>query len=94
VHLVGFTIGIYYDALTYECHIYPCILNPSNAELNPISHLLALLGAHHILYFSRVRVNVATCFDTTVPSSGECACEVSCYFAVTLKHWTCCSLYN
>jgi len=32
--------------------------NPSNAELNSICHLLALLGAHHILQFGRVRVNV------------------------------------
>jgi len=31
--------------------------NPFNAELNPICHLLALLGAHHILHVSRVRVN-------------------------------------
>jgi hypothetical protein len=31
--------------------------NPFNAELNPICHLLALLGAHHILYVSRIRVN-------------------------------------
>jgi hypothetical protein len=30
--------------------------NPLNAELNPICHLLALLGAHHILHVSRVRV--------------------------------------
>jgi len=29
---------------------------PLNAELNPICHLLALLGAHHILHVSRVRV--------------------------------------
>jgi len=32
-------------------------INPSNTELNPISHLLALLGAHHILHVSRIRVN-------------------------------------
>ena len=25
-----------------------------NAELNPICHLLALLGAHHILHVSRM----------------------------------------
>jgi hypothetical protein len=25
---------------------------------NPICHLLALLGAHHILHVSRIRVNV------------------------------------
>jgi hypothetical protein len=30
--------------------------NPLNAELNLICHLLALLGAHHILHISRVRV--------------------------------------
>jgi len=30
--------------------------NPLNAELNPICHLLALLGAHHILHVSRVRI--------------------------------------
>jgi len=31
-------------------------LNPINAELNPICHLLALFGAHHILHVSRIRV--------------------------------------
>jgi hypothetical protein len=30
---------------------------PSNAELNPTCHLLALLGAHHILHISRIRFN-------------------------------------
>jgi hypothetical protein len=28
-------------------------VNPLNAKLNPIYHLLALLGAHHILHVSR-----------------------------------------
>jgi hypothetical protein len=32
-------------------------LNPLNTELNPICHLLALLGAHHILHVTRIRVN-------------------------------------
>ena len=32
------------------------IINPLNAELNPICHLLALLGAHHILHVSKIRV--------------------------------------
>ena len=32
--------------------------NPLNAELNPICLLLALLGAHHILHVSRIRVKV------------------------------------
>ena len=31
--------------------------NPLNAELNPICHLLALLGDHHIFHFSGLRVN-------------------------------------
>jgi hypothetical protein len=28
------------------------------AELNPICHLLALLGAHHILHVSRIWVSI------------------------------------
>jgi len=36
-------------------------INPLNAELNPICHLLALLGAHHILDVSGIRVK---CDDT------------------------------
>jgi len=31
-------------------------LNPSNADLNPICHLLVLLGAHPLLHISRIRV--------------------------------------
>jgi hypothetical protein len=31
-------------------------VNPLNTELNPICHLLALLGAHHIFHVSRIRV--------------------------------------
>ena len=34
------------------------LFNPLNAELNPICYLLALLGAHHILHVSRIRVNL------------------------------------
>ena len=36
------------------------LLNTLNAELNPICHLLALLGAHHFLHFSRIRVKSLT----------------------------------
>ena len=32
-------------------------LNLLNAELNPIRHLLALVGARHIVHVSRIRVN-------------------------------------
>jgi len=31
-------------------------INPLNAKLNPICHLLALLGPHHILDVRRIRV--------------------------------------
>jgi len=34
------------------------LLNPLNAELNPIRHLLALLGAHYIFQVSGLRVNL------------------------------------
>ena len=33
-------------------------VNPLNAELNPICCLLALLGAHHFLHVSRIRVKL------------------------------------
>ena len=53
-------------------------INPLNAELNPICHLLGLLGAHHILHVSRIRVKGTspTCFPTNVPSS----CRIKCQF--------------
>ena len=34
--------------------------NPLNAELNPICHLLALLGGATIVVVSRLRVNAST----------------------------------
>jgi hypothetical protein len=36
------------------------LVNPLNAELSPICHLLALLGAHYILHVSRIRVKADT----------------------------------
>jgi hypothetical protein len=30
-------------------------INPLNAEFNPIRHLLALAGAHHLVDVSRIR---------------------------------------
>jgi len=41
--------------------IYPKFsINPLNPELNPICYLLALLGAHHFLHVSRIRVTLLT----------------------------------
>ena len=39
---------------------YRMVFNPLNAELNPICYLLALLGAHHFLHVSRIRVKSLT----------------------------------
>jgi hypothetical protein len=45
----------YSSALLHNfCEEY---INPLNAELNPICHLLALLGGATIVVVSRVRVN-------------------------------------
>ena len=50
----------------------PGPLNPFNAELNPICHFLALLGAHLILHISRIRVNNSkTFFKITGCESNE-----------------------
>jgi hypothetical protein len=50
-------------------HFY---INPLNAELNPICHLLALLGAHHILHVCRIRVKAAGAWRLPpTPSSAE-----------------------
>ena len=52
----------------YERNIFACPtirqwpgnFNPLNAELIPICHLLALLGVHHFLHVSRIRVKSLT----------------------------------
>jgi len=36
------------------------VFNPLNPELNAICYLLALLGAHHFLHVSRIRVKSLT----------------------------------
>jgi len=36
----------------------PVFINPLKTELNSICHLLALLGAHHIIHVSRIRVKI------------------------------------
>jgi len=47
-------------------HLQPCEfhilhkINPLNPELNPICYLMALLGAHHFLHVSRIRVKSLT----------------------------------
>jgi hypothetical protein len=46
-----------FNILTIDMGSLKVNINPLNAELNPICLLLALLGAHHILHISRIRVN-------------------------------------
>jgi len=60
-----FRIGYYLIGFYYRdemCLMSKFQLNPLNAELNPIYHLLALLGAHHILHVSRIRVKDRQCY--------------------------------
>ena len=45
-------------------------INPLNDELNPTCHLLALLGAHHILQVSRIRVK-DTCVHCKKNPAGD-----------------------
>ena len=40
----------------FHCNFYKRNNNMLKAELNPICHLLVLLGTHHILHVSRIRV--------------------------------------
>ena len=46
--------SLYFDIFHLQC------INPLNPELNPICYLLALLGAHHFLHVSRIRVKSLT----------------------------------
>jgi len=43
-----------------KLHLLKQSINPLNPELNPICYLLALLGAHHFLHVSRIRVKLLT----------------------------------
>jgi len=44
----------YFQIINHKRHYF----NPLKPQLNPIFHLLALLGTHHIIHVSRIRVNV------------------------------------
>jgi hypothetical protein len=46
-------------------------INPLKAQLIPICHLLALLGAHHVLHVSRIRVNIQQFY---VLPTQSCSC--------------------
>ena len=44
----------------FQFHSRTLTFNPLNPELNPICYLLALLGAHHFIHVSRIRVKLLT----------------------------------
>jgi len=50
-------VDVYLHSSTF---INGVMFNPLNPELNPICYLLALLGAHHFLHVSRIRVKSLT----------------------------------
>ena len=45
---------------TYQLLVHVDNVNPLNAELNPICHLLALLGVYHFLHVSRIMLKSLT----------------------------------
>ena len=49
------------------------VFNPLNADLNPICHLLALLGAHHIFHVSGLRVKCVLCYCHRVSTQLQLA---------------------
>jgi hypothetical protein len=48
------------SSLSQKNYIDQLMINPLNSELNPVCHLLALLGTYHILHVSRIRVKLGT----------------------------------
>ena len=58
LNLCESSVGLHFLKFLYssQCSTYVCCINPLNAELNPICYLLALLGTHHFLHVSRIRV--------------------------------------
>ena len=47
-------------------------INPLNAELNPMCHMLAILGAHHIFHISGLRVKQKKKYPKTKRSRDSC----------------------
>ena len=61
LHAVKFVLSYFIKKMNVSkvlCN--PTNINPLNPELNPICYLLALLGAHHFLHVSRIRVKLLT----------------------------------
>jgi len=84
-HVHSYRPEIWWFYYLASCWLYECpSFNPLNAELNPICHLPALLGTHHILHVSRIRVKLIS-----IPTHGMKLGEVNCSKKVQYctKHW-------
>jgi len=57
---LDFPLSVSFHQSSVLIRVSSTLFNHLNAELNPICHLLALLGAHHILHVSRIRVNLSS----------------------------------
>jgi hypothetical protein len=60
--------------------LFPSLCYFLNAELNPICHLLALLGAHHILHVRRIRVDILFMFCLLYMCFSYFVYSVLCFF--------------
>ena len=58
--LVSYSLWLHVQFLMLVHVFLWLVFNPLNPELNPICYLLALLGAHHFLHVSRIRVKSLT----------------------------------
>ena len=58
----------------WTCRKADNTINPLNAKLNPICHLLALLEAHRILHVSRIRVNELMPLANNIPLGTPTIC--------------------
>ena len=60
IHITGTFVFADYAFLLERANPCHVLINPLNPELNPICYLLALLGAHHFVHVSRIRVKLLT----------------------------------
>jgi len=62
------------NSLTFgQLDLWSTLLNPSNTELNPICHMVVLLGAPHIFHVSRIRVKDALIYQDPVVQKWLCS---------------------
>jgi hypothetical protein len=84
--------------ITHKNRICPAnYINPINAELNPICHLLTLLGAHPIFHVSKIRVkhgNKISSRNDIIHVNAVCQLEKEDYIIVKWEQEDVETLYN